>query len=568
MPIDLVSQLVSAAIRVFALGLVTFVALLLFRIRSSAVRHATWTVVLVGMLLQIPLEVVAPTVSLKVLPTLPTPVQPRVMESARISVPLAQTLAPASRTRTEPKGGWLASSGTCTGVYLAISMLLFVRMALGSWGLRRILRNAKPIPNLGPGIFESVSFVVPGSVGCFRARILLPRGWRDWDAVKLRAVLAHERAHIRRRDWLIRIASHVNVCIFWFHPLAWWMERELARLAEEACDDLALSEIEDREEYAATLVDIAHAAAADGGVLNWRVISMATESNVIRRVNRILTRGLQAPKPIGRLAWVILLACSLPVIYLSAVVRLASANRDSIVLEHAAVPTRPAEGARQTLLPEQKPLMRVTAQATPNQPIRPAPPLSPSRREDPRITMCILIDNSGSMRDKRARVKAAALALVRASKPHDEVCIVDFNDEAFNDLPNGKDFTSDAKEMKEALTRIDSRGGSAVRDAVWMSIDHVEQKAHNDRRVLVLVTDGDDTSSTVTQEQLLGKVKKSGVLIYCIGSPNEADLGQAGAARRALGQLAEVSGGVNYYPKDLADVESISGGILDEVRKR
>jgi hypothetical protein len=164
MPIDLVSQLVSAAIRVFALGLVTFVALLLFRIRSSAVRHATWTVVLVGMLLQIPLEVVAPTVSLKVLPTLPTPVQPRVMESARISVPLAQTLAPASRTRTEPKGGWLASSGTCTGVYLAISMLLFVRMALGSWGLRRILRNAKPIPNLGPGIFESVSFVVPGSV--------------------------------------------------------------------------------------------------------------------------------------------------------------------------------------------------------------------------------------------------------------------------------------------------------------------------------------------------------------------------------------------------------------------
>ena len=107
-----------------------------------------------------------------------------------------------------------------------------------------------------------------------------------------------------------------------------------------------------------------------------------------------------------------------------------------------------------------------------------------------------------------------------------------------------------------------------MRDAVRMSIDHVEQKAHNDRKVLVLVTDGDDTSSTVTQEQLLGKVKNSGVLIYCIGSPNEDDPGHAGAARLALGQLAEASGGVNYYPKDLAEVESISGEILDQVRKR
>ena len=124
---------------------------------------------------------------------------------------------------------------------------------------------------------------------------------------KLRAVLAHERAHIRRRDWLIRVASHVNVCIFWFHPLAWWMERELARLAEEACDDVALSEVDDREEYAATLVEIARAICADTRVLNWRVISMARDSNVIRRVHRILNRSL-VPKPLGRFAWMTLIA--------------------------------------------------------------------------------------------------------------------------------------------------------------------------------------------------------------------------------------------------------------------
>jgi Mg-chelatase subunit ChlD len=567
MPIDLLSQLVSAAIRALGLGLAAFVGLLLFRIRSSAARYATWTVVLVGMLLQIPLGVVAPIVPLKALPTLPAPIQPGVMESARISVSAAQTLAPVSHARTEPRGRWVLSNGTLTGVYLAISMLLFVRMALGSWGLRRILRDTRPIAELGPGIFESAVFVVPGSVGCFRARILLPRAWRDWDAVKLRAVLAHERAHIRRRDWLIRVASHVNVCIFWFHPLAWWMDRELARLAEETCDDVALSEMEDREQYAATLVDIARAAAADGGVLNWRVISMTRESNVMRRVNRILNRS-QVPKPFGRLAWVTLVTCSLPVIYLSAAVKLASTSRDSTVLQRAAVSPRPAEGARQPLLPQQKSSMRLIAQAAPNQPLRPAQPLAPSRREDLPLAMCILIDNSGSMGHKRARVKAAALALVKASNPHDEVCIIHFNDEAFNDLPYGKDFTSDIKEMDEALTHINSRGGSAIRDAIRMAIDHVEQTAHNDRRVLVLVTDGDDTSSTVTREQLLAKLKSSGLRVYCIGLLNEDDPRQARTARLALGQLAEASGGLDYYPKDVAEVESISTEIANEVRKQ
>ena len=111
MPIVLVPQLVSAAIRAFGLGLVAFVALLLFRIRSSAARYATWTVILVGMLLQIPLGLVAPTVLLKALPTLPAPIQPRVMESAPISVPAAQTLAPANHTRTELKGRWVSASG-------------------------------------------------------------------------------------------------------------------------------------------------------------------------------------------------------------------------------------------------------------------------------------------------------------------------------------------------------------------------------------------------------------------------------------------------------------------------
>ncbi len=162
---------------------------------------------------------------------------------------------------------------------------------------------------------------------------------------------------------------------------------------------------------------------------------------------------------------------------------------------------------------------------------------------------------------------AASLALVRASKAHDEVGIVDFNDEALNGLPGGEDFTRDIKEMEEALTHIDSRGGSAMRDAVRTSIDQVEQTAHNNRKILVLVTDGNDTSSTVTQEQLLGKVKKSGVRVYSVGLLNEADPGQA-AAKLALERLAEASGGRAYYPKDLAELGSISQEIANGVRNQ
>jgi VWFA-related protein len=247
-----------------------------------------------------------------------------------------------------------------------------------------------------------------------------------------------------------------------------------------------------------------------------------------------------------------LLTCGLLAIYLSAAVKLSSANRELTAPERAA-----------TIFPEPRSPVTLMAQAAPNQPVRPAPPLIPPRPEDRPITMCILIDNSGSMSDKRAEVKAAALALVKESKPLDEVCIVDFNDEVFLDL----NFTSDITKMGEALTHYESRGGKAIRDAILGSIDYIDQKAHNDRKVLILVTEGNDTSSTVTQEQLLGAVKNSGVPIYVIGLLSENNPFRVEAARLALGQLAETSRGLVYYPKDLTDVERISVEIANNIRK-
>ena len=115
---------------------------------------------------------------------------------------------------------------------------------------------------------------------------------------------------------------------------------------------------------------------------------------------------------------------------------------------------------------------------------------------------------------------------------------MNFNDEAFLDNPHGKDFTNDMKELEEALTRIDSRGGTAMRDAIRMSIDHLKEKSKKDKKVLVVVTDGNDNSSVISLENLVKASQQSEVLIYAVGLLSEEERREAKRAERALNDLA------------------------------
>ena len=172
------------------------------------------------------------------------------------------------------------------------------------------------------------------------------------------------------------------------------------------------------------------------------------------------------------------------------------------------------------------------------------------------------------MRDKRAKVEAAALALVKDSNPDDEVFVVNFNDEAFLDLPGSKDFTNDIKEMEEALTRIDSRGGTAMRDAIRMSIDHLKEKAHKDKKVLVVVTDGNDNSSVVTLENLVKAAQQSGVLIYAVGLLSDEERREAAHAKRALNSSPKATGGETFFPKELSEVDRIAHQVAHDIRNQ
>ena len=119
------------------------------------------------------------------------------------------------------------------------------------------------------------------------------------------------------------------------------------------------------------------------------------------------------------------------------------------------------------------------------------------RHEDIPVAMGIVVDNSGSMREKRQKVNAAALNLVRSSNQNDEVCIVNFNDEYYLD----QDFTANINKLREGLEKIEARGGTALYDAVVATADHLKQSAKLDKKVIFVVTDGEDNASTESLEQ-------------------------------------------------------------------
>ena len=184
------------------------------------------------------------------------------------------------------------------------------------------------------------------------------------------------------------------------------------------------------------------------------------------------------------------------------------------------------------------------------------------RNEDIPVAMGIVIDNSGSMRDKRPQVNAAALNLVRSSNPQDKVFIVNFNEEYFLD----QDYTGSIPKLKDALERIESRGGTALYDAVVASADHLKKSGELEKKVVLVVTDGEDNASRESLEEALRRLEEqNGPTIYTIGLLGDE---HSKRARRALREMAEDTGGVAFFPKDLNEVQAITSQIAHDIRNQ
>jgi Ca-activated chloride channel homolog len=188
-------------------------------------------------------------------------------------------------------------------------------------------------------------------------------------------------------------------------------------------------------------------------------------------------------------------------------------------------------------------------------------PVTSFRHEDVPVAMGIVIDNSGSMREKRDRVNTAALNLVRASNPQDQVFVVNFNDDYYLD----QDFTNNVNKLKEALEKVESRGGTALYDALVASADYLKG-AKLQKKVLFVVTDGEDNGSRENLEEAVKRLQQeNGPTVYAIGLLGEE---RERTARRALQVIAERTGGIAFLPKSLDEVDEISSTVAHDIRNQ
>jgi Ca-activated chloride channel family protein len=186
------------------------------------------------------------------------------------------------------------------------------------------------------------------------------------------------------------------------------------------------------------------------------------------------------------------------------------------------------------------------------------------RREDVPVSLGLIIDNSASMMVKRAQVATAALKLIRASNKDDEVFVVTFNDKP----ALVQEFTHDIRELETSLNHIDSAGATAMRDALSMGVQHLRRLAKNDKKVLLVVTDGEDNSSFEDLQRVVRAAQQNDILVYAIGLLTSETARSAAVAKRDLDALTVATGGEVFYPKELTEVDEIAEHVARDLRNQ
>ncbi|MDX1981409.1 MAG: M56 family metallopeptidase [Bryobacteraceae bacterium] len=326
MTTDLFLWMAEAATRTMLVAAVAALILGASGVRDAGIRSAVWTAVLAaGLAMPFCLRVSPPVYA-------PSP--------AQLQVELV------SAAPGEGAAGW-SWPDAAGAVYAGVALMLLGRLGIGLLLGLRLRRRSVPAPELGANVRQSDEVEVPATFGVVHPFIVLPAGWRNWEPRKLEAVLLHEAAHIARGDFLVQLAAGVHAAVFWFSPLAWWVRRQLAALAEQAADDRVLSRAVDREFYAGVVLSF----------LGRRetavpVVAMARESAAGKRIERILRNGC-VPRQLGPMTVAGIAGIAASALYLASAVSFAQAP--------AAPPAPPA--------PQAPP-----ARPAPAPPIPPRPP--------------------------------------------------------------------------------------------------------------------------------------------------------------------------------------------------
>jgi beta-lactamase regulating signal transducer with metallopeptidase domain len=382
---NLLAQLANPAIRALILSVIVGLGLAAFRVRTTSLRLFTWTAVLyaaVAMpLLQWmlpPLPIHAPAFLQSELRQLQTTRNEaaqseaaqaeaaqhlRATSSDKVPISSIETHNPSRpsladlrvRARMEAPSStptatasWSTIPWTAVAIciYFAVALILLVRFFVGLAFGHRLKQASQTIDdsrlaskltfrargaglNFTPRAFESEFISVPLTLGAVESSILLPCDWREWDGSKLDAVLAHEVSHVARRDPFTQRVSLLHRAIFWFSPLAWWLDRHLTDLAEQASDEAVLSCGADRKDYATTLLGFFAALQTAPGRVWWQGVAMAKAGQAEKRLERILSWKGTVTMRMKKSIAAVVLALAVPLIYLAASARPAIAHRQS-----------------------------------------------------------------------------------------------------------------------------------------------------------------------------------------------------------------------------------------------
>ena len=193
-------------------------------------------------------------------------------------------------------------------------------------------------------------------------------------------------------------------------------------------------------------------------------------------------------------------------------------------------------------------------------------------QEDVPVSLGIIIDTSGSMRDKIDRVNKAALAFIKASNPDDEEFLIGFNSE----VELLEDFTSDIDLISDTLNNTIVTGGTALYDAIYLATQKA-QSGSKPKKAIIVITDGEDRDSYYKLDEMVAKVQESDVQIYSIGFLNAApEKGLFGRwsksepekAQDALMRISEETGAKAFFPKDISEIDRIVSQVAHELRSQ
>jgi len=382
----ILAQIANSALRALVLSGVAALGLAAFRVKATAVRLFTWTAVLYAALAMPLLQRLLPTLpvptpaALQFATESASPAQPispannrgtlahednaqtstviinqrqreaterRAATTAEPSLKMPSPSVDSAFVSPPPSGpfsvGW---SKIAAAIYFAGVLLFVLRFTVGLAFGRKLQRASHLIPDPRiklrlasfarasglssvPRAAESELISVPLTMGVLHATILLPAGWREWDDAKLDAVVAHEVSHVARRDALTQRLSLLHRAIFWFSPLAWWLDRRLADLAEQASDEAALICGADRKDYARTLLEFFEALQAAPGRVWWQGVAMAKAGQAEKRLERILGWKGSVAMRLKRSIAVVVLTLAIPVVYFAASVHAANKTADA-----------------------------------------------------------------------------------------------------------------------------------------------------------------------------------------------------------------------------------------------